>query len=193
MVELYLSNEVSYQELALQEGINNPAILVKWVNDFRIAGPDALRPKKKGRKKTLDIKEFKKPSKFGEEKPVDTSAEHVKELESARKSGFVRVRIDGIIYDLSEEIKLEKNKKHNIEIVVDRLVIKPEVRQRMTDSVEIASGLSGGLIIADLMKDGEIVFSQNYACDECGISIERFNDIKEGDRIECFALKRIEE
>ena len=98
--------------------------------------------------------------------------EHAKVLEDARKSGYVRVRVDGIIYDLSEEIKLEKNKKHNIEIVVDRLVIKPEVRQRMTDSVEIASGLSGGLIIADLMKDGEIVFSQNYACDECGISIE---------------------
>ena len=79
--------------------------------------------------------------------------EHAKVLEDARKSGYVRVRVDGIIYDLSEEIKLEKNKKHNIEIVVDRLVIKPEVRQRMTDSVEIASGLSGGLIIADLMKD----------------------------------------
>ncbi|MBQ6933346.1 MAG: excinuclease ABC subunit UvrA, partial [Clostridia bacterium] len=91
--------------------------------------------------------------------------EHAKIFEDARKSGYVRVRVDGIIYDLSEEIKLEKNKKHNIEIVVDRLVIKPEVRQRMTDSVEIASGLSGSLIIADLMKDGELVFSQNYACD----------------------------
>ncbi|MBR5265128.1 MAG: excinuclease ABC subunit UvrA, partial [Clostridia bacterium] len=91
--------------------------------------------------------------------------EHLKIFEDARKSGYVRVRADGIIYDLSEEIKLEKNKKHNIEIVVDRLVIKPDVRQRMTDSVEIASGLSGGIIIADLMKDGEIMFSQNYACD----------------------------
>ena len=81
MVELYLSSEVSYQELALSQGISNPSLIVKWVNDFRIAGPDALRPKKKGRKKTLDIRECKKPSKYDGEKPVDTSAEHVKELE----------------------------------------------------------------------------------------------------------------
>ena len=79
VVELYLSSEVSYQELALSQGINNPSLITRWVNDFRITGPDALRPKKKGRKKTLDMREFKKPSKSNEEKPVDTSAEHIKE------------------------------------------------------------------------------------------------------------------
>ena len=81
VVELYLSSKVSYQDLALSQGINNSSLIVRWVNDFRISGPDALRPKKKGRKKTLDTKEIKKPSEFNEEKTVDTSAEHVKELE----------------------------------------------------------------------------------------------------------------
>ena len=84
MVGLYLSSEVSYQELALSQGINNPSLITRWVNDFRIIGPDALRPKKKGRKKTLDISKFKKPSKSNEEKPVDTSDEHVKELEAEK-------------------------------------------------------------------------------------------------------------
>ena len=74
VVELYLTSEVSYQELALSQGINNPSLVARWVNDFRIAGPDALRPKKKGRKKTLDIQEFTKPPKSDEEKPVYTSA-----------------------------------------------------------------------------------------------------------------------
>ena len=81
MVELYLSSEFSYQELALQEGINNPAILVKWVNDFRIAGPDALRPKKKGRKKSLEPLENKKKTTSEETVSVDTSVEHIKRLE----------------------------------------------------------------------------------------------------------------
>ncbi|MCL2589259.1 MAG: excinuclease ABC subunit UvrA, partial [Oscillospiraceae bacterium] len=100
--------------------------------------------------------------------------EHVKVFEDARRSGYVRVRVDGHIYDLSEEIKLEKNKKHSIEIVVDRLVIKEDVAKRLSDSVETASGLSGGLIIIDVLGDEpqEILFSQNYACEECGISIE---------------------
>lgn len=98
--------------------------------------------------------------------------ENLKVFEDARKSGYVRVRADGNIYDLSEEIKLDKNKKHNIEIVVDRLVIKRDIRQRITDSVEIASKLSGGLVIADLFSQGEMTFSQNYACPDCGISIE---------------------
>ena len=96
--------------------------------------------------------------------------EHVKEFESARKSGFVRVRADGILYDLSEEIKLEKNKKHNIEIVVDRLMVNDTVRSRMTDSVETALRLSGGLVIADVNGE-DILFSQNYACPEHGVSI----------------------
>ena len=77
--------------------------------------------------------------------------EHQKEFEAARKGGFVRVRADGIIYDLSESIKLEKNKKHNIEIVVDRLVIKPDIRSRLADSVETATGLSGGLVIVNAL------------------------------------------
>ena len=99
--------------------------------------------------------------------------EHVKVFEDAKKSGYVRARVDGIAYDLSEEIKLEKNKKHNIEIVVDRLVIKPDLGRRLTDSAETAMTLSGGLLYIDLVSTGEIMsFSQNYACDDCGISLE---------------------
>ena len=98
--------------------------------------------------------------------------EHLKIFEDARKSGYVRVRADGNIYDLTEEIKLEKNKKHNIEIVVDRLVMRDDIRQRLTDSVEIASALSGGIAIVDCFDKGEHMFSQNYACEECGVSIE---------------------
>ncbi len=97
--------------------------------------------------------------------------EHAKELENARKSGYSRVRIDGNIYDLSEEIKLEKNKKHIIEVVVDRLVIKPDVVSRLTDSIETAVKLSGGLIAIDVIGGEELQFSQSYACDEHGISI----------------------
>ena len=101
--------------------------------------------------------------------------EHKKEFESASKSGFVRVRADGIIYDLSEEIKLEKNKKHNIEIVIDRLVIKPEIRSRLADSIETASKLSGGLIIVAVQGGEDILFSQNYACPEHDISIDELS------------------
>ena len=97
--------------------------------------------------------------------------EHVKELENARKSGYVRVRIDGNIYDLSEEIKLEKNKKHMIEVIVDRLVIKDEILSRLTDSIETAVALSGGLVAVDVIGGEEMQFSQSYACDEHGISI----------------------
>ena len=97
--------------------------------------------------------------------------EHTKELEAARKSGYARVRIDGNIYDLSEEIKLEKNKKHMIEVVVDRLVIKEEIRSRLADSIETATTLSGGLIAVDVIGGQELQFSQSYACDEHGISI----------------------
>ena len=98
--------------------------------------------------------------------------EHVKVFKDASKSGYVRVRVDGNLYDLSEEIKLEKNKKHSIEIVVDRIVIKPDIRARLTDSVETACALSGGLLIADVIDGEELSFSQNYACEDCGISIE---------------------
>lgn len=101
--------------------------------------------------------------------------EYQKELDSARKSGYVRVRIDGITYDLSEEIKLEKNKKHTIEIVIDRLVIKDEIRSRLTDSIETAFSLSGGLVGVDVIGGEELLFSQNYACPEHGISIEELS------------------
>ncbi len=97
---------------------------------------------------------------------------YVKELDSARRSGYVRVRIDGSMYELSEEIKLDKNKKHNIEIVVDRLVIKPEIRSRLTDSIETVSALSGGLIAVDVIGGKEMLFSQSYACPEHNISID---------------------
>ena len=98
--------------------------------------------------------------------------EYAKEFENARKSGYVRVRVDGIIYDLSETIKLEKNKKHTIEIVVDRLVILPEIRGRLADSVETATSLSGGLLTVDVVGGEELSFSQNYACPEHGVSVE---------------------
>ena len=99
--------------------------------------------------------------------------EHAKVFEDARRSGYVRCRVDGITYDLSEEIRLEKNKKHSIEIVVDRLVIRDDIARRLTDSVEIASNLSGGLVVINVVgEDRDILFSQNYACEDCGVSIE---------------------
>ncbi|HHV31188.1 MAG TPA: excinuclease ABC subunit UvrA [Clostridiales bacterium] len=101
--------------------------------------------------------------------------EHQKELEAARKSGFVRVRVDGIIYDLAEKISLEKNKKHTIEIVVDRLVIQPSIHSRLADSIETASSLSGGLIIVSIVDGEDLTFSQNYACPEHGISVEELS------------------
>ena len=104
VVELYLSSEVSYLELALSQGINNPSLITRWVHDFRIAGPDALRPKKKGRKRTLDIKEFKKPSKPIEEQLVDTSAEHVKELEDEN----LKLRIENAYLKELRRLRLEE-------------------------------------------------------------------------------------
>ncbi len=98
--------------------------------------------------------------------------EHIKEFDAARRSGFVRVRADGIIYDLSEQIKLEKNKKHNIEIVVDRLSVHEDIRSRLADSFETALALTGGLTIVDVIDGEEILFSQNYSCPEHEISID---------------------
>ena len=98
--------------------------------------------------------------------------EHIKELESAKKSGYVRVRVDGIMYDLSEKISLEKNRKHNIEIVVDRLVIKDGIETRLSDSLETTASLSGGIIIADIVDGEEMMFSLNYACPEHNVSVE---------------------
>ena len=103
--------------------------------------------------------------------------EHAKIFEDARKSGYVRVRADGSLYDLTEEIKLDKNRKHSIEIVVDRLVIREDVARRLTDSVETASTLSGGIVVINVLGDDErdITFSQNYACEDCGVSIEELS------------------
>ena len=100
---------------------------------------------------------------------------HQKEFERARKSGYVRVRVDGNLYELTEEIVLEKNKKHNIEIVVDRLVVRPDIQSRLTDSLETAIGLTGGLVLVDVVNGEEMMFSQNYACPEHNISIEELN------------------
>ena len=104
VVELYLSSEVSYQELALSQGINNPSLITRWVNDFRIAGPDALRPKKKGRKKTLVTKDDRKLNKSLEEKPVDTSVEHIKELEDEN----LRLRIENAYLKELRRLRLEE-------------------------------------------------------------------------------------
>lgn len=98
--------------------------------------------------------------------------EFVKELEGAKKSGFVRVRVDGIIYDLSERIQLEKNKKHNIELVVDRLVLKESIRSRLSDSIETATSISKGILLVDVIGGEEQLYSLNYACPEHGVSIE---------------------
>lgn len=98
---------------------------------------------------------------------------HQKEFEAARKGGFARVRVDGNIYDLSEEIELDKNKKHNVEIVVDRLVMRDDIKSRLTDSIETASKLSGGLTVVDVIGEKELQFSENYACPEHGTSIPK--------------------
>ncbi|MCL2366751.1 MAG: excinuclease ABC subunit UvrA [Oscillospiraceae bacterium] len=99
--------------------------------------------------------------------------ESSKVFEDARKSGYVRVRVDGNVYDLLEEIKLDKNKKHNIEVIIDRLVIKEDIAHRLTDSIETALSLSGGLVVIDIVgEDRELLFSQNYACEDCGVSME---------------------
>ena len=97
---------------------------------------------------------------------------HQKVFEDARKGGYARVRVDGSIYDLTEEIAIDKNKKHSIEVVIDRLVMKPDLARRLTDSVETAANLSGGLIILnEVAEDRDTMFSQNYACEDCGISL----------------------
>lgn len=98
--------------------------------------------------------------------------EHAKELDGARKSGFVRARVDGSVYDLSEKIELDKNKKHNVDIIVDRLVIAPDIRSRLADSIETATSLTGGLLLIDIVDGEEMLFSQNYACPEHGVSVE---------------------
>ena len=146
----------------------------------RVGTPHCPKCGKEIRQQTIDqivdqVMELPAGSKIQVLAPVVRArkGEHAKVFEDARRSGYVRVRVDGNIYDLSEEIKLEKNKKHNIEIIVDRLVIKAEIGQRLTDSIETASALSGGIVVIHVLsEDREILFSQNYACEYCGISIE---------------------
>ena len=104
VVELYLSSEVSYKDLALSQGINNPSLVARWVNDYRTAGPDALRPKKKGRKKTLDINSVNNPSEINEEKTVDTSIEHVQELENE----LLKLRIENAYLKELRRLRLEE-------------------------------------------------------------------------------------
>ena len=105
----------------------------------------------------------------------DRKGEHAKELEGARKGGFVRVRVDGIMYDLSETIKMEKNKKHTVEVVVDRLVIKEDIRSRLADSIETASKLTNGLIVVNIPDKEDILFSQSYACPDHGACIDELS------------------
>lgn len=145
----------------------------------RIGVPHCPKCGREVKKQTLDqivdkITEMPERTKIQLLAPVvkGRKGEHVKILEDAKKGGYVRVRVDGIIYDLSEEIKLEKNKKHNIEIVVDRLVIKEGMQKRLTESIETVMALSGGMLIVNLPEtDEDIVFSQNFACTHCGINI----------------------
>lgn len=99
--------------------------------------------------------------------------EHTKVFEDAKRSGYVRVRADGNLYELDEDIQLEKNKKHSIEVIIDRLIIRPDIQQRLTDSVETAASLSGGLVVVNLLREErDLLFSQNYACEDCGLSME---------------------
>ncbi len=105
----------------------------------------------------------------------DKKGEHTKIIDNARKNGYVRIRIDGNVRDLSEAIHLEKTHRHTIEIVIDRIIIKPSVVSRLTDSIETASKLGGGIVVADMFDKGEKMFSQNYACKDCGISIEELS------------------
>lgn len=101
--------------------------------------------------------------------------EYAKLLDEMRKGGYVRARVDGEVMDLGEEIKLEKNKKHTIEVVVDRLVVRPGIEKRLADSIETCLKLSGGILLVDVVEGGEMVFSQNFACVNCGISIEELS------------------
>ena len=130
------------------------------------------------KKQTIDqivdrIMKFDEGTKIQILSPIirNRKGEHIKIIDQSRKNGFVRARIDGTIHDLSEEIKLEKNKKHTIEIVVDRLIIKDSIKSRLSDSIETASSLSGGIIVVNIINGEDIMFSQNYACPEHGISI----------------------
>ena len=143
----------------------------------RVGTPHCPKCGKEIKKQTIDqivdrVEALGEGTRFVVLSPVvrGKKGEHVKVFEDARKQGFARVRVDGILYDLTEEIKLEKNKKHTIELVVDRLVLKEGLRRRLTDSIETACAHSGGLVIIQLPKeDQELSFSQNYACEDLSL------------------------
>ena len=145
----------------------------------RVGVPHCPRCGKEIRRQTIDqivdrVEALGEGTRFIVLSPVirGKKGEHKKVFEDARKSGFARVRVDGILYDLTEDIPCEKNKKHTIELVVDRLVLKDGLRRRLTDSIETACSHSGGLVTIELPATGEeLSFSQNYACEDCGISL----------------------
>lgn len=145
----------------------------------RIGIPHCPKCGKEVKKQTIDqivdrILELPERSKLQLLAPVvrGRKGEHVKLLEDAKKSGYVRVRVDGNLYDLSEKIELEKNKKHTIEIVVDRLVVKEGIQKRLTESIETVTSLTGGLLVVDVNQGAEeLVFSQNFSCPDCGIDL----------------------
>ncbi len=145
----------------------------------RVGVPHCPKCGKEIRRQTIDqivdqVEALGNGTKFVVLSPVIRAqkGEHKKVFDDARKSGFVRVRVDGILYDLTEEIKCEKNKKHTIELVVDRLILKEGLRRRLTDSIETACSHSGGLVTIELPAENrELSFSQNYACEDCGISL----------------------
>ncbi|WP_306542800.1 excinuclease ABC subunit UvrA [Anaerotignum sp.] len=145
----------------------------------RIGVPHCPKCGKEIKKQTIDqivdrVLELPERTKIQLLAPVvrGRKGEHVKLLEDAKKSGYVRVRVDGIIYDLSEEIKLEKNKKHTIEIIVDRLVVKEGIQKRLTESIETVTALTGGLLVVDVNQgEDELAFSQNFSCPDCGIDL----------------------
>ena len=145
----------------------------------RIGIPHCPKCGKEIKKQTIDqivdrIMELPERTKLQLLAPVvrGRKGEHVKLLEDAKKSGYVRVRVDGIMYELSEKIELEKNKKHNIEIVVDRLMVKEGMQMRLTESIETASALSGGLLIVDVNQgEDELMFSQSFSCPDCGVDL----------------------
>ena len=145
----------------------------------RVGVPHCPKCGKEIRRQTVDqivdrVEQLEPGTKFLVLSPVirGKKGEHAKVFEDARKGGFARVRLDGILYDLNEQIPCEKNKKHTIELVVDRLVMKEGQRRRLTDSIETACSHSGGLVTIELPGTGEeLTFSQNYACEDCGISL----------------------
>ncbi|MBR6728524.1 MAG: excinuclease ABC subunit UvrA, partial [Clostridia bacterium] len=145
----------------------------------RVGVPHCPRCGKEIKKQSVDqivdqIAQLPEGTRFQVLSPIirGKKGEHQKLFEDAKRGGFVRVRVDGIIYDVSERILPEKNKKHNIEIVIDRLVVKGDYKKRLADSIETALEQSGGLVLIDVIDGEELLFSENYACDDCGISLE---------------------